>query len=555
MASWLSKIFNRGEAESIDWSWPSDVRVDTSASTYHHSSGGARGARTGGQYFNGSKFPFGVTDGSRGLNLDHRAIRQNARVLTHENLAASALVNRHADTVVWTGLKCEPNPVVSLLGIAPEQGRDWSKNTGARFDLYMADKKSSLDETQNIYQMTGMVGRYQMRDNDYFFRLHRKKNLRRQSPLQVQIIDPEQIISDSYTSTWGPTLVDDGIKRDENGKEISYTVRIQKRDGTEKFVEVPAMTSNGKRLMGHGFFAEYAGQGRGYSLLSVIIQELANLTDYTTSEIKRAIAQSQIMGFVLPSKDRAASAPLQSMMQEIATGGVSGAITGLEDLTPAEQSAALGVSPLYEATHSQPGGTFIDVLKGGESIEFPKMTSPSSGFPEFVSEFWTHLGASVGQPQEVMRMKFGSNYSASRAALVMYWQVAEIWRKELESDFLNEIYEAWLDIEIAEGRITAPGWSDPRMRAAWLNSTWYGLPLPHIDPKKEAEATKSWLEMSLTNQEREARAHNGSSAETNVEKNREMFERTPHAPWAPTEAVHGHPEADEDEDEDENEEE
>ncbi|MGW8256932.1 MAG: phage portal protein, partial [Thermoguttaceae bacterium] len=300
--------------------------------------------------------------------------------------------------------------------------------------------------------------------------------------------------------------------------------------GRFDFVDVPAFASNGKRIMGHGFFAEYAGQQRGYTLLSAIIQELQNLTDFTTSEIKRAIAQSQIMGFVKPSQDKAASDVLGQFTQKIAQGTVSG--TGGTIGTSSTESQELGISPLFEATISQPGQMFINTLDGGESITFPQMTSPSANFETFVTEFWTHLGAARSMPPEVMRMKFSSNYSASRAALLMYWQVIEIWRQELVTDFLGEVWEAWLDEEIAAGRVAAPGWSDPRMRAAWLNATWFSLPLPHIDPKKEADAAKSWLEIGATNQEREARAHNGSSAAANIATNKKMFADTPSVPWA-----------------------
>ena len=88
-------------------------------------------------------------------------------------------------------------------------------------------------------------------------------------------------------------------------------------------------------------------------------------------------------------------------------------------------------------------------------------------------------------------MKFNQNYSASRAALLLFWRVARIWQGEQVADFLDLLYEMWLSEEIAGGRISAPGFSDPMMKQAWLCSSWRGQPMPNIDPMKTAAANKT----------------------------------------------------------------
>ena len=132
-------------------------------------------------------------------------------------------------------------------------------------------------------------------------------------------------------------------------------------------------------------------------------------------------------------------------------------------------------------------------------------TSPSTGFDQFFDAVIKNLASSASMPPEVLVMKFGENYSASRGALLMFWQVVQMWRAELEADFLAPVYESWLSEEIAAGRILAPGWSDPRLRAAWLDANWVGVAMPNIDPQRTAEAIRAHMEMGLTTQEREAR--------------------------------------------------
>jgi lambda family phage portal protein len=505
MASWLQnlgRIFSKSETPEVE-------AVTTVT-------GGGQAIR-GGFSFGGEKFPGGLSSDGAPMQLDHRRLRQNARRQYHESPAAHALVNRKVETSIWTGLRAQPAPVVELLGITPEQGRAWAKNVGQRYHLYMASKQASRSELMTGYQQQQLTGLYRGRDGDLFYRFYYSKRPDLQSPLQMQLIDPEQIMGDAFTDTEGPWEIKDGIKRDAAGREIGYQVRIKKANGIYEYVDVPAMSRrNGRQIMGHVFRPEYAGQQRGYTPLHPIIQELAHLLDVTTSEVSRAIAQSQMF------------------KQRIAQSTVSGTTTvSGTPLTPAEESAAVGISPLWEATITQPGKTFIDVLDGGEDIKFPTPTSPGATFDSFVESFWGNIGATKSMPPEIMRMKFGNNYSASRGVLLMYWLTLDIDRDEQVSDIEQPRYEAWLSEEIAAGRVSAPGWSDPRMKAAWLNASWYSLPLPHIDPLKEANAIDKFLQLSLTNQEREARAHNGSSAAENQSVNADLFPQTPLAPWVP----------------------
>jgi capsid protein len=158
----------------------------------------------------------------------------------------------------------------------------------------------------------------------------------------------------------------------------------------------------------------------------------------------------------------------------------------------------------------------------------------------------------MSMPVEVLLMKFGSNYSASRAALLLFWRVALRWRQEMASDCLNPIYEMWLSGEIAAGRIEAPGWSDPRLRAAWLANNWVGSPMPNIDPSKTAKATKMQVEMGLTTLGRAARELNGSDGKANRAKIAREFAEIPPSPFgkAESDGDNGNPTKKDDDDDD-----
>ena len=55
--------------------------------------------------------------------------------------------------------------------------------------------------------------------------------------------------------------------------------------------------------------------------------------------------------------------------------------------------------------------------------------------------------------------------------------------------------------------------------------------MPNIDPQKTAAADRNYIEMGIETQGRVARNLNGSSIKSNLQKNKNLFEKTPVPPW------------------------
>jgi capsid protein len=151
--------------------------------------------------------------------------------------------------------------------------------------------------------------------------------------------------------------------------------------------------------------------------------------------------------------------------------------------------------------------------------------------------FLTDLSACTGTPLEVVRMKFGNSFSASRATLLLFQRIVEISRQDMVADFLGPLSEMWMSGEIAGGRISAPGWSDPRLRAAWLKSTWRGAPVPDIDPGKLAKAYREHIEMGIDSAERISQIHSGKSAADNISANNLSYQEYETLPFTPAAAM------------------
>jgi lambda family phage portal protein len=473
-------------------------------------------------------------------------MRQGVRDAYHDTPQARSVITRKNDTVVDTGLRLESTPQWQILGISAEQADGWANDVEARFDSWCRSRKVMRDETMDFYQAQRLAGLFQQRDNDYFVRFYYSPRRDLLNPLQLQFVDPNQIRGSEYVSTDFNYRQVDGIIRDAAGKETAYRVWVQDdKADTVAFKEilVPAMGArSGRRLMIHGYSAEYAGQGRGLPGLASAIQEFENLTDFTAAQIKKAIAQSSITMYVKPALDAPSSAPFEGITTRYGAGPADVAYTPGNVPTVDETETCVSYHPLPEATTMVPGSVGVFNLEGGEDIKPFSNTAPSDTYETFVDAFTSHLSAMNGLPIEVLKMKFGQNYSASRATLLLFWRVAQIDRDNLAADFLNIVYEAWLGEEIAAGRIAAPGWQDPRMRQAWVANTWIGAPMPNIDPMRTAKADKEYVEMGAQTLDRVARNLNGSSGQMNRQKLAREYEELPEAPWSKAAAPAAAPE-------------
>jgi len=474
----------------------------------------------------GAKYSGGLARSGRSFAIDHHEMRLNARNAYHDTLQARAIVDRYADVVVDSGIKIAPTPDAELLGISIDAAEQWADRIGRRFDLYMSSKKCHAAENMTGYQAQRLYEIFQQRDNDIFIRFYYRDEKTLLSSLQFDFVDPCQLRNDAYTTTNGfnDSGYDDGIKRDDFGKEISYQIWINQSKETHgynyKSVEIPAEGKSGRKHMLHGFSSEYAGQGRGYSKIGHALQELENLTDFTLATIKKAINQANITMFVEPGDEEDAENPFEGITQFNPSNQFGSNPTPAANAVNVTNESLNSVEfcPIPEADLRSPGSTGVFNLQKGSKLKPFENSAPGDTFDKFVDSFTAYLAASANIPIEIVLMRFSSNYSASRGALILFWRVAWIWRNEMDADFLTPLYEAWISEEIAAGREQAIGWSDPNLRAAWLSHDLIASPIPNIDDVKSAKANKLNLEMNATDFDRVARDTNGSNGKANRSK-------------------------------------
>lgn len=480
--------------------------------------------------YSGAKWPYGLSSPGSGFLIDHSTTRQNVRTACNENLIAKSIVSRFGDTIADIGLKRESTPDADTLGITSEQAEQWGEDVDRRFHLWAKSKKQHRSGQYNFYQSHRLYAEWIFRDNDIFPRFFYSQRKDLLNPLQFDFVEPNQIRGDSFTFSFYQTTGDDGIIRNPDNTEKAYKVWLQIPGKYEyKSVTVPAVGPRSKRtMMLHGFAPKYAGQGRGFSPLAHAIQEFENATDFSSSVIKKAIAQSSIaLGVENDQLDP--SNPLENV--NISGGAGPIVDTGQEFAQPPVTGPLVNYCPLPEATIRTPGSVGIFNLQKGDHLRHYPNNTPSDSYEQFMNTFTSYISASTGMPIEFLLIKFNRSYSASRAMLIIAWRIALIWREEMASDYLDPVFESWLSEEIAAGRIMAPGWQDSILRAAWLTGNWIGSPMPQIDPQRAAKANEINAGMGLTTLDREARQLNGSSGKVNRVKLKKEYEELPPSPF------------------------
>jgi capsid protein len=487
--------------------------------------------------FIGQKWDGGLSTPTPNIVIDHAGLRRQARTITQTSQQAASIINRDVDITVDSGMVFVPEPRYDILGITPEEAEQWASRVSDIIELWAQSKDQSRSGMYNFYQAQRLMRRYRARDNECFVRHYYSQDPGLISPVQFEVLDPDMIREDAYTSlSYHMTDYVDGIERDGMGRECGYKI-WQQVPGSHRYeaVTIPRIgPKSGRTFMTHGFDPEYAGQTRGFSSLGISVQELEDLLDFTSADIKKAINQSNIYMYGESSSDDPVVDPLRDI-QDLGSGPAAARFGSSPTDVPEGEAAPplASYQAIREATITTPGSVGIFNMPGKQTLKPFQNTAPTESYDKFVDAYFAYIAAAQGIPIEVVLMRFSQNYSASRATLILAWRIAVQRRYQMACDHFNPIIEMVLDCEIAAGRLSAPGWQDPRLRAAWLSGRWVGSPMPNIDPVQTMKASALAAKLGATTLDDVATDYNGSSGKSNRAKLAREYQELPRAPFDP----------------------
>lgn len=435
----------------------------------------------------------------------------------------AAAINTSTLNAVGTGLTLFPRLKYRILGISPDDAREWSRRVRQEFEMWASSKDCDIYRRNNFYDLQYIAYMAYLTDGDSFA-LFRRKEPTSWMPysLRLQVLEANRVsnpLLSGNTAPYGISSVEmrntdngnrivSGVEVDDDGAIAAYWVSNKvpfDRIDVDGIVEWQRVEAFGPRTgmpnilqICHDIRAD---QYRGVPYLAPVIETLKQVSRYTTAELASAIVKTFFSLFFTQSAT------------SMDVGDVLGNPYGSYEGESADDSHA----PIVDVGEYALGAGTLNALPKGVDVKAVDASNAQSTFKPFLDELIKQVGAALNIPSEVLTKAFTSSYSASRAALLQAWDEFKARRLWFARDFCQPVYEAWLVEAVATGRIDAPGFfEDPLIRNAWCNAEWFGPAMSILDPTKDVTGSHLRVLYGLSTREREAAEMTGSDYEDNL---------------------------------------
>lgn len=442
---------------------------------------------------------------------DLATLRARSRDQMRNAPVALGGVNTAVSHIVGTGLSMTPAIPAERLGLDEDQAEDWTEDTRYRFGVWASSVDCDLERAQNFYGKTELFQRSWLESGDAFALTPViERNGRR--ALAIQLAEADRVCNPQGQANSDNLF--EGIELDPTTREAKF-VHIARRhpgdvpSGVNTWDKVAVRgATTGRRNVLHGFKPLRPGQVRGIPWVAPILEPLKQLQRWSDAELNAAVTSAIFSVFVKMDPNA-----FGDIYDEEAQEDIVGRATWSGEM---ESGKAVNLLP-------------------GESIEAPAPGRPNPAFDPFWTAMVRQIGMALEIPFEVLVMHFQSSYSAARAALLMAWKMFRSRRDLLATTFCQPIYELWLEQEVAEGRISCPGFfADPMIRAAWCSAVWTGDGPGSIDPAKEVAAAKERVALEISTLDAESILHDGIDWKTkHRQRVREINAQKEDGTWSP----------------------
>lgn len=443
------------------------------------------------------------------INRDLPSLRSRSRDQMRNSGVAAGALNQTVTAVVGTGLSCNAAVDSAFLGLTEEQAAAWQEDVDRRYKAWAESKDCDVARQQNFYGIQDLFFRSQLESGDCFAITPRIARKGGRPTLALQLVEADRCSNEDRKANTD-TMVD-GVELDPNTREpLAYwfSRRHPADPGANKWDRVAARGDSVGRLnVIHGFKMLRPGQVRGVPWIAPILEPLKQLGRWTEAELNAAVISGLFATFI--KMDPVA---FQDLFDEDAQGAI--------------------VDTASSWSGEMESGKAINLLPG-ESVESPAPGRPNPEFDPFWQAIMRQIGMTLELPIEVLMMHFQSSYTAARGAMLLAWRMWRSRRDSLITDLCNPVRQLWLADEVAEGRISAPGFFKSEVyRAAWSMCVWTGDGPGSLDPVKEIAAAKERVALGISTKQAESILHDGVDwatkhkqrvKETNAEKRDGIF--------------------------------
>lgn len=429
-------------------------------------------------------------------------------------LGASA-INISRMNVIGAGLKVSPKVDYRVLGISPQEAKEWQRNVQREFALWAEGTSCDLYRKNNFYDMQDICFMSSLVDGDAWAAVkYRPPTPDNPYAIKIQLLEASRVSNPDLSATAGclpfgavemtntknGNRIISGVELNGDGAVVAYWIAnkvpydLIADSRRLEWVRVEAFNRyTGAPNVLQISHEERSEQYRGVPIMAPVIEKLKQTDRYTNAELTAAIVKSFFTLFFTHG--------VQNNIDEVLNS------TYKNSVTP-EDMEGIEVGP----------GT-LNLLPEGVDVKSMDASRSMSTFETFTNTLVAQIGAALTIPSEVLLSRFQGSYSAARGALLQAQSAFKTRRTWFARDFCQPIYEAWLAEAVARGRIKAPGYgSDPVITKAWSGADWFGPVMGLLDPEKEVRAAALRIKYGLSTGEREAAEITGTDYDDNIDQ-------------------------------------
>ena len=438
-------------------------------------------------------------DVNTALLADLPLLRDRSHDLVRNNPLAGGAIETNVCHVVGTGLSLMAAIDHELLGMTEDEAEKWESDTERRFRAWFESRDCDLLRAQNGYGLQALAFRSMLESGDVLALMPIVDRPGIGPQLTVQLVEADRVCNPNNQAD--SVRLSGGVEMDEAGTPLRVHVCKQhpgdRRPGASvrSWSAVEMFSPSGRRRANLLFETRRPGQVRGIPYLANVMEPLRQLGRYSDAEIAAAVHSAVLAVFtkIDPQVFNELFADDPQAVDQLLRSKWDGSVPD-----PMDGSGAV------KAVNLVPG----------ESIEVPALGRPNAQFQPFVEAVFEQIGSGLSMPREVMMKTYKASYSAARAAILDAWRFVRVRREFMGDYFCQWVYETWMDWEVANGRISAPGYyapgEDGRMiRAAWQGAVWIGDAPGAIDEGKAVAAAKERVELGISTLNSESVLYDG----------------------------------------------
>lgn len=466
--------------------------------------------------------------------MDYVALSLRSWQAYIESPEAQTLISKYCTWVIGTGLKLQSEPMKQLLGKKNGDLNIFSEEVEARWQVYSDSVNADHSKKQTLNQQASEAFKNSIVGGDLLVILRYDQELKCPT---VQLIDGNHVSSPSPGSEWFPFVtakgnrIINGVEIDDNGEHVAYYVR-KPFDGTnaltsfqvERILAKDKKTGTLRAFLVYGLKYRLDAQ-RGIPLLTAVLEKLKKLERYEEATLGAAEEQAKVVYQITHDLGGTGEMPF--------TAQVAAAHNADHDDLPVrdddgQQLANKVIASTNKQVVNNPQGAEIKPLRENKSQLY---------FEPFLTKNLDIVAATAEMPPNVMMSKYDSNYSASRAAIKDWEHTLKVKRAWFSSQFYQRIFNFFLECEVLNNAIQAPGYLIARAAGdfmtleAYRRCRWVGAPVANIDPMKEVQAERLKLGITaesipLTTIEASTELLGGGDSDHNMEQYADELEKS-----------------------------